>query len=341
MPLIGAFHFVFNRKINKLVIPLIAIFIYSLIQSLVMKDLNAMARSVQGILMVFFSQFLAEYFKENEIINLIRSSLIFSVLYYLLEYLLIPNLPLKEVVSGLTLVRFSGIVGESNFSALLLFGMGAFSLYFKRLGLFALSFLLVLPLMSRMGILLFVLILVLYFINSFIKIHVKKISYLSLSIILLSPMIMGLLDSFLSEESCLLMSKITNGRFAIASGYWKMFLDHPFGVGYYNGPELILKYLPVKYNLGQFDFHHHSLYVQTLSEFGIIGHLLLGYFFYQLISTACKRDTFFALMWIVLLFGMSSLNSYSEFVFYLFIAWTLDSKEMISFKLSGGNSSPN
>lgn len=340
MPLVGFIDFALEKSFNKLLLPLLVVFCMAVFQGIYLKDLGVIIRGVQGILMVLFANYLSKKFEEKHIINIVKSSVLLSIGYYICEYIFLKPLPMKEVINGIFLMRFSGLIGESNFSALLIFALASFSFYFKRYFLFILCFLILLPLMSRMGIILVVLIPISMLLLFLKENKFKFIINLTLILICLSPIIIGLLDTFLSDLNCLMLSKLTNGRFAIAAGYWKMFIQNPLGVGFYKGPESILSFIPAKYSLEQFNYHQHSMYVQTLSELGLQGLIVLNYFLLKFTNFLIEQDRKLSILWLILLFGLMSLNSFSEFAFYLFIGWGIKGQNYLSIQLFGRNAYP-
>jgi hypothetical protein len=320
MPAIGLIHAVHKRSLASGLIPLMILFILCGLQGLILQETTTVVRSCQGILMVFFADWISLYLEERRILRLTKSVLILSLLYYALEKILISSLPGKMFLPGVYLTRFSGIVGESNFSALALFGFAAMAFQLRKYWLYFFYFLAIIPLMSRMGLILVLLIPLAKFVTKLPEKYLRITIFAIISFVLLVPWITGGLDAFLPDSYKLQLSHLTNGRFGISVGYWNIFKNNFMGVGFYNGPNSILQNIPSFYHLNHYPYQQHSLYMQSLSEMGIWGWGLFSFFILKTTNRILNKNIDFAWSWTLLLIGLMALNGYSEFILYFFIS---------------------
>ncbi len=106
-----------------------------------------------------------------------------------------------------------------------------------------------------------------------------------------------------------------------------MGIDHPLGVGYFQGPKYIANYQKVEISelngeqkLHVLPLQQHSIFVQIFSEFGLLGYLIFAIQLWKLFKTSLKnREYEIAAGFVSVLAGFSLLNGLSEMALFLFI----------------------
>ena len=149
------------------------------------------------------------------------------------------------------------------------------------------------------------------------------------------PVFVFIIETFASDRIKLLHEKIVNGRYVISICYLKMFSENILGVGYFRGRSMYKDYAYKGTSLtknGMFEYtesfpsmeyEHHNLFMQVLSELGIIGYGLFGYFVLKTLSRYTKENFLAFYLFAITLVGFSSLNGFNEFILYFIFAFLI------------------
>lgn len=338
MPIVGLLNFITMRQIHKLFWPLLGLIFVGLFHSLYFPDSVVFIRLCQLFGMVCFAQYLTEKFTSDDFERLEQSLLILSALFLVGEIFISGFIPDKEILPGVRVYRLLGIVGESNYSGLIC-ALITISLWLRRRSWWVLlGVATVLITSSRIS---FLILLCggAWSLFSFLNANHQRKTLKTLAvIILLYPLLLWGVEKVLPLEAQKIVNHLYSGRFTIHSSYMAMFFDNPFGVGYFRGPELFADYSQVgsKLMLSGYlypidhipVYQQHGLFIQVLSEFGIIGYALFVVFVWQLLSNALANGTKVAYLLIVALGGFLTLNTLSDFaLFYSVVRFSLSSNK--------------
>lgn len=336
MPVVGYFHLAVEKRVHRQLWPLLGIFLYGIVLSIFYGHYVGIARCLQAIGLILMSDYMLSKFKLEDFIKVSRAMLILSLVYLLFEYMILGIPHYKVILPGIKIFRFNGLVGESNFSAICIaLAMLLTLLYDKKKYFVFLGLISLILFASRIAFILFILGALGLLINRFAKKLGKWLVILFASIPFLFPLFIWTIESFFSDRIKLLVEKIVNGRYVINACFLKMFFDNPLGVGYFRGRSMYKHYGKKGSTLienglfryaGDFawtEYEHHNLFMQTLSELGIIGYSLLAYFIYQLIKRYDERHFLAFYIFSLTFVGFSSLNGYNEFILYFMIAFLL------------------
>jgi hypothetical protein len=328
MPIVGFFEFTRRPLLKSYLVPLFLIFLGGLFQSLYLKDVEGIVRCGQAMLLVYFGQYLFGLSNKKNHLIFFKSIFFISLLYLILEIIFTRDYFLKQVIPGLFLYRFVGIVGESNFSGLLFSILILMSFYYRKYIWSVLYLLLLATTMSRtyIGLALFGVI-GLIFVRIFSN-KTRWISLLGILFIILLPLTLILIEQYSDDSFKLYLALKTNGRYPIWITHLSIFRNNIFGVGYFNAHDLFQSYanqgssivLHEKFKLVDAPLFQHNMMIHTISEFGFWGYGLLILF---LVSFTKKiyHDAEMLFFFMVFLIGCCSLNVFHEFSFYFFLAF--------------------
>lgn len=336
MPLVGYWHVVRERAVNRLLWPLLSLFGVGIFLSLFHGHYLGVARCLQTMGIILLADFLVLNFKQSDFIVMARSILILSLVYLAVEYAFLGIPYRKMILPGVKWIRFSGLVGESNFSAICIALLTVHSLFFDKKKYYVLIGLISLVLFaSRIAIILFLLGAFGIFIHRFLK-KLGKLSVYSLGAIpFFFPLFIFMIESFATDKVKLLVEKIVNGRYVINACYLKMFFENPLGVGYFRGRSMYKHYglkgsslienglFRYPGNFAWTEYEHHNLFMQTLSELGFWGYGLLIFFVWQIFRRYQEELFLSFYLFAITLVGFSSLNGYNEYILYFMIAFLL------------------
>ena len=331
MPLLGGFYFVKHRKIFPIYYPFVLIFLIAMISSLALGQWMSVVRCIQTILMVGFSHFLLHYLEKKDYFLILRNILIIFSLMFIYELIFTgPAVVSKPIIFGFTLPRYVGAVGESNFSGMVLSGIGLLYLVEKKYWLLLWTSIMLLLTASRgaWGAVLLGLLLLgePLFSDKGWRITCKSILWL----LFLLPFLLFAVELLFPDQWKMTLNTLSSHRYAIQLTYIKMAISYPFGTGFYNSFEKFTQYFPESSSIvqnGLFNLkgnpHQHNLYLQTLSELGIWGYCLLFLFLKNILNTALTVNRRLAFAFLCLLIGFTTLNAFSEFIFYFYFAYIL------------------
>lgn len=324
--LIGAYTIIKNKRwaISSFHLLYLMLFINGLMLTF-NKDLYSIARLGQVVCLSGFSLSLVKWNKK-ELKNFFLYTLLISTIAFLIEIVWYGPVGEPKHFFGFLVSRYNGPVGESNYSAILIAGIGLLSLYKKYWYFFAWALVLLFYTASRTGALVLSVGLLLYIIFLIIDIKYKRMFNRTFLIaLLLSPFIIILFNKYANIDYKITVENISNGRYFLFIPYLDMGLDNIFGVGYFNGRLLYPTYLePIKSLVDSIRGHQmneqHNIFIQVFSEFGVIGYMIFILFLFKVyIDLSKKCDEEFIMLFFVLLFGYSFLNGLNDMIIYFFI----------------------
>jgi hypothetical protein len=330
--LVGFTYLLVARKISKVFYPLLAMYGIGLIVAIYYSDYKSIARLGQAICMIGVSMQVALWEKEK-ILFFIRSLLILFGSYYILEFFFPTGNYLREI-GGLSLIRLQGPIGEVNYSAIIVCGLGLMALLFNKTNLLIASFVILLTSLSRTASLVLVIGSILFFFFRKFK-NGTLVRYFNLFffIVLASmPLTIFLISKFGSIELVRFLETVSSGRYFLYLPYVDMGIDNFFGMGYFRGWNNYHLYLEPHLDLANSIRGHqlneqHSIFIQVFSEFGIAGYGLFLYF----LNCLRKRvliihDQLSFTFLLLILLGYSFFNGLNEMILYVSIGIGLNLK---------------
>jgi hypothetical protein len=328
MPVVGFVEFTKRPLLKSYLVPLFLIFFGGVFQSLYLRDLEGILRCGQAIFLIYFGQYLYHLSNKKNHLILIKSIFVASVVYLGLEILFTQDYFLKQIIPGLYLYRFVGVVGESNFSGLLFSLMILMSFFYRQYLWSFLYFILLATTMSRSYFGLAVFGVVGYlFVRKFSS-KTKWISLIGILTAIMLPIILLLVEKYADDSIKLYLAIKTNGRYPIWITHLAIFKNNIFGVGYFNAHELFQNYAQLgssivlngKFKLVDAALFQHNMFIHTISEFGFWGYGLLTWFLVSFVKKI-YHDSEMLFFFMVFLIGCCSLNVFHEFSFYFFLAF--------------------
>ncbi|MBT5094308.1 MAG: O-antigen ligase family protein [Halobacteriovoraceae bacterium] len=334
--LAGLYYFASRRKVEKVFFPLfIMIGLNFLVAPFYDHLIPTYIRLFQFLAMLGLCHYFWKVFDFKYLPNLLLSWEIISTVFLFIELLL--NRPGGTHWLFTSIWRLNLLVGEPNFSSLLLIVVFLirterrqyhFSLW--NLGLIFMAG-------SRTAI---AVVLVYLILKAFQKLKNTKIwsqaFRISLILLILSPFVMRGMNRFLSDDIKRALIKTTSNRYYIHQIYIDMSIKNPFGVGYFNGYNQYPKHLVRFDNYLKQDLdilsgtqlaEQHNAYIQTLSEFGWPGLILLWFFLVKLYLRIEKNNKRQLPAYLSLLVFINFLNIFNEVAFYLMLAYLLQESE--------------
>ncbi len=283
-------------------------------------------RLLQLLLMIYFLQFVAREYSPKTFEYGGYLILTLHLIQVLAESIGPPSGFLRRIW-GINIPRFSGVIGEPNFSAALLLGFAGILYFQKNKRLAVLMSLGILPTLSRAG---FICMVFLFFSWTLAK-YSKKLgsifSYTVLVLGILAPIFAYIANK--NADSNQLKALIEKSqRIYLVPGHIDIGLDHPvLGVGYRNSINYIntkTEYVKSLSRKPPLKSEQHSLYVQVFSEFGFVGLILFLSFVFYIHYLALLRDPLLSSTWSILLFCFVFMNGLSELVIYLVAGYILN-----------------
>jgi hypothetical protein len=303
-PLLGFFSFIEDRKINKEIIPLVAMSLIGALLALFYKDMSSFYRVVQLTGIIFATNYVMK--KDIDIVKFADIALAASGLVLL--YDLFQNQPLIHYYFDQPIPRYKGIIREYNFSGAVYFLL--FYIYdSKKLRTKSiLSLLLMLSTFSR-GAMVCVAV---YPIVKLVLNLQPRVRYLAFYGVAFLPFIFisfkTLSPSFYDK-----IDRMSSFRISIQERALQELKDKPYGVGYFRGRAILLD--AIHNEKPKFDaVEPHNVFVQVLYEFGFIGFIL---FLASLHMTVMKSRNSLAIIMGLMLF--SNLNGLHELAFYMLV----------------------
>lgn len=320
------------KKMDKSFIPLFLL-IPSAIAVLFFEgsiDLQSVARLAQLTCLILFSSFIQTNMTISQLKKLLFSVEVLSISTVFLELIC----PFEKMTPNFIfpfIDRLHLIVGEPNFSALLLFGCFSLRLYLREFKRSILLVILIILTGSKTG-LVSVLLAVFYFIFS--NLQPKFFKYFSLMVLVtllsypfFNYFVINKATNTTTKENLI---KLTTNRYYIHLLYTQIALDKPAGIGYTkahpyyqkNFYHLKEKTIP-NVEIRDPDLNEqHSFYIHALSELGFQGYLLISFFIllvYKRIFEEPKKQALLISIMTFIIF----LNSQNEMILWLIFGFLL------------------
>ena len=323
---VGVIYMLNYRKIFKEYIFIFLMVFIGFLTSIYNESIFSFLRLCQLVTLQFFSMYLVLVFAKYDCLKICKFILLLATIVFAFEIAFFDNSGFRNFF-GLQLPRYRGIIGEYNFTALLLTGIGFLFYNNKRYFLFFVSFSSILLTANRS----FIGALFLFFLF-IITLRINKrvafgFGYICFYLMLLYPFIILIVDNVLDLNYKILIDNFSSLRYQLHVAYAYMGFDNfGFGAGYFNGKNLILdsKFLlrigALYYN--NFALEQHNLFLQVFSEFGIIGYSCFCLFMMTIVNKAKNTDRLF-FAFISFLFCCLFVNALHEIVIYIYIAYII------------------
>lgn len=315
--------------VHPLFFPFMFLPLYQLFGILVLGwPLAALARSVQVIFLILFGNWMIQNWKDEFLDWINKFAIAISVIVIILELILTPELGWHDR-AGFGIPRFNMIVGEPNFSTFFFVTLFTLNIYRKKYLFSFPFFIFMLMTHSRMGILALIVCLPMVLLRNKQRV-LKFFNWTGFSLFFLYPFALLVTDKLLSVSGKIFMINKLSTRYYLHLGYMDMWKENPLGVGYYNGKNHIqtfltpkLDYLKNTLNQTEVEFaEQHNMFVQTFSELGFLGALILIWFFYKLTGYVNLKPEK-GIVWGPFLVCALLLNCFHEVAFYMVLSFVL------------------
>ena len=290
MPLvIGIFNLRHFRTISSAAYPLIGMFIVSIIISMYMSSLDSFVRSFQFLLLVSFFDFVLRNITIEKIKLYIYSPAIVALIVLIYDLVVGNFIPASKNLFGFDITRrYWGVTNEPNFSAAALGILFLLCMHLNKKKLATVYLLLCIPTMSRNIIIMLVVFTFFSFVYRYLAQFLRGLSFAFVIFSILLPMTIGYIDDQIQDRPLLQykLSILTSERNDLYARYRYMFLENPMGVGLMNGKKLLA--IPNKKYSFYKHLEQHNLFVQILTEFGIVGFILWAFFITKMILISTR-----------------------------------------------------
>jgi len=336
-PLVGLLFLLTFRKIEKTFYSLVLMLSLGIFVSSYHGDWKGVMRIGQVLCMIGFTCQVSNFSKKDYILFLKSLLIIFTLVYGLEAALGLESYNRK--ILGFNTNRYSGPVGEVNYSAIILAGMTLLWLYFSKWKAFLFSFILLGFSNSRTALLMMVE-------GSFgisfsshrsIKKVVGYFNKILLALLFLTPLIIYLVNVFAPHSTKASLEVLSSGRFYLYVPYINMGLDNLLGIGYFRGWDNYHIFLePMKELVdsirGSQLNEQHNIFIQVFSEFGLIGYGFFIAFLYGIFkriqeTNELERERRLSLF-VALLLGYSLLNGLNDMIFYFIIGLVINKNKL-------------
>ncbi|MBT3981973.1 MAG: hypothetical protein HOE90_11500 [Bacteriovoracaceae bacterium] len=326
LPLLGGFQFLRDRSPIRLLLPFQILLLINLAVVVFKGEYQAIPRLGQLWCLLYFCSFIEKQMPKEILDKSIKLIAVMGFLFIFVEMIFGP--PLEGYIPFLKtdFTRQYGIYGEPNFSAMLMFGVALYLIVF---GFYKFSLLAIIALVftvSKGTMLALLLFFALFSLKKLKRLQTWALNILMI-VFLFIPLPIYMSGKMLSYPQKLFMHQLTSKRYFLFLPYIKMGIDHPLGVGYFQGPKYIANYQ--KSEISEFSeeqkarilaLQQHSIFVQIFSEFGLIGYLIFSFQLWWLFKISLKnREYEISAAFVSVLAGFSLLNGLSEMTLYLFI----------------------
>lgn len=323
MPAVGLLHLASSLRLSPMLWPLVSLIFIGVANTLFQQDLPGLVRLGQVFSMLCFAQYLMDHFSSADFERLERSLLVAAALYLVGEAAFVGFIPDKEILPGVRVPRLLGIVGESNYSGMLC-AVVTVSIWLRKKSWWCLlGTVTVLLTSSRISMLVLLMGACWPGLGKLPGRWQVRLLWSALLLWLCYPLVLWALEKCLPLETQRVVHHLYSGRFGIHLSYLAMFRDHPFGVGYFRGPQLFTDYAALGSQLMQSGYQYpidhppvyqqHGLLIHVLSEFGILGYAMMAYFFVKAMSQSLLKNPTVAFGLMCALTGFLTLNVLSDF----------------------------
>lgn len=228
--------------------------------------------------------------------------------------LMLPEPLFTRRLLGETVQRQGGLIGDPNYSAML---YGVIAILLTRRPPRALAIpplLLALPTLSR-GVVVALLAWLLTLVSGRRR---ATVAVTLIVLLLLQPAIVAVILAITGELTQSALARESSERIVIWSAYLQMGVSHPFGVGYFVGPDLSPALAPVGHPRSA-----HSLYMQVFGEFGWLGYLIFASFLLHLVLRVARHCPAELPLVAFLLSGYALVNGLSDWAFWVPVGYLL------------------
>lgn len=333
MPLIGLIHFLFDRRVLKCSLLLFAMIVFNLF-NFITKDvpISMVARLAQLTCIVCFMNFIYFHLNRRRLIFILKAVSILSAVYFVSELIFVKPRFVFEFLD-FKIPRYNFIVGEVNFSGALFFGLFIISNYLKERFLQIIFLSLSIATFSR-GVFLALLF---FGLCLFVRMYIPKLLYpllvTSLISVILYPLLIVGANYLFDEET---NRKITqkSGRYYLHAIYSIEGSQSLIGNGYFESKKKVHDYLKSYDKIFPWmherldDNEQHSIQVQVLSDFGILGYVFFSLFLILVALNIARKDVDLFICLNSLLVIFSFLNGLSEWIFWFFLGLSLQGTEV-------------
>ncbi len=336
MPVWGGLEFAINRSLHKTTLILLLLPFYSFVLNFFYFSEESLLRTTQLIFIILFYDKVLLNLSKKDFKKILRGMVILAIIFAVIEIFVFGPYNKGRAIfgGGFSLPRFHGVVGETNFTAFLLLGTCLMLCYWKDWWFSLCAFFAGFLTGSRMfllGTFVFV------FLSIFQKLKFNKRYFYFLAILslFLSPVFYFLIEKYSSGDFYYMLNKdISSHRMEIYGAYSELFMDNPFGVGYFQGRERMYPYYENFFakldeihgmNLwhsGKHSEEQHSHFVQVLTEFGFLGYITFFWFVARVLNDAFspKNQRIFLVV-LPLMTCFMFLNLFHEVMFYMMFAF--------------------
>ena len=326
-PLIGLLHLSLDRRIAKISVSLLLLFGTNVV-SWFLNDMpsDQIIRIGQSLLLVMFFNFLYFYLTRDFLLMTLKIVGVLTLVLFLLELTFDMSM-FKRNLFGILLVRYSLIVGEPNFSGVLLVGMAQLAFFCKKRFFFWGFVLLSLSSLSRAVFIAYIFWGIMFLLSCFGQRIFRVASWIVLILFLLYPFVISQLHHFMPFHFNRIMS-IQSPRYYQHMYYSNEGIKKIWGEGHFQSRKKYREYWE-KYKeqypwiRNYYKGEQHSLTVQVLSDFGWMGYLFFSLFILQIFKTVYASGVQYVTGLLVVLVNFSFLNGLNEWIFYFFIACCL------------------
>ena len=326
-PLVGIFHLVKDRRILLVSLPLFFLVGLNFI-SLCLNGFpqEQILRLCQFFLILMFFNYISFNIDLEVIKNILTTIAILTLVFFTAELTLSDQIG-HILIKGLKIPHYSFLVGEANFSGVLFLGLFLVSFLVKERKFAALFFVFSLLTFSRAVFLSVVVFIVLAVLNKISKSLLKDMCTVLLVLLLSYPFLSVLSNKFLPPELSMKVAEMSP-RYYLHGVYSFEGMKSVLGEGYFQSKHKIddwaLEYESKFLWMAQWKHREsaeqHSLQVQVISDFGLVGYLLFSIFIVLAFKVVWNNGPYYAISFLTLLINFSFLNALNEWIFYFFLA---------------------
>lgn len=227
---------------------------------------------------------------------------------------------------GITIQRIMGIEGNHNYTAFPYLGLALIFFYARRYWYFVLLILITYLTGTRGGFLSFLVALLFFYLNKKDYRKLFNIGYWSVIVICVGfPYIWKLILVNVSNETKLVIHAASTFRTVIWEAYFAIIEKYPFGIGYHNGrmwgqeQRNIVPFYDQKFSWLE-PFNPHSVFMQSIVEFGYLGHIMFSFFIISFGYYVWKKRRYHAPLYMFILVSWMTVLGLFFWIFILFFA---------------------
>jgi len=342
-PLVGLVQFFRFRNIPFLFYPVIVSCFFNLITCFWhLAPAESYFRVIQLFLIIYGAIYVS--FRKNDFLPTLILRVFFPVLVvdflFFLSFYFFENASHTRNIFGFVVPRYVGLAGDPNFSGMLcaVASMILFS-FRKRVNFFVgmvIVFISLFTFSRTVFIVYFVFSLGMLMRRELFKIY----CWFLLFLVFLFPVSLLLVDSYVSMDDKIYLTKITSARYPFWVAYCTLGIQSPLGCGYFNSLENALDFIDMdlllhddlsgyvnqglirKDGVRAVFIEQHSLQLQVLSDFGVVGYLSLWCLIFVLVWALLQSNNKKVLIIISSLVGYTFINAMSEWALWCSIGFS-------------------